>query len=125
MTDTSKHIGTIKCAQYKTKAEFFIRKRDDAEERELVVRYDNYVQGVGQEHYPPYLPIVDGKAEFVACIPADWIELDVLRFIDMDTRKGLYPIWEMPARVYGDGELSWPAQWPRPRQMSSAPEVQP
>jgi hypothetical protein len=82
-----KFIGSTYCTHYRSKAEFYI---DDAHASgfwRLVVIYD--LGGYG------------GRPDFEAGIPKDWSEKKLQNdLILQTTRGGLYPAWEMPARVF-------------------------
>jgi hypothetical protein len=72
----------MRCTHYQTRANFFVGTvSTKPRERFLVIRYED-------------------EAEFYIGIPNDWCEEKVLLLIRTPWR-GAYPIWEMPARVFG------------------------
>jgi hypothetical protein len=82
-----KFIGSTYCIYYRSKAEFYIDDTDASGFRRLVVIYD--LGGYG------------GRPDFEAGIPSDWSEKKLQNDLILHTtRGGLYPGWEMPARIF-------------------------
>src|SRR5262245_45873437 len=82
-----KPIGSAHCTQYKTEARFYIATPPDGQ-RKLVVHYEG------------------GAPEFVARIPDDWSEQQVIDLILRPMRASApYPAWEIAARVYSSPTL--------------------
>jgi len=104
MRDVSnlKPIGSAHCKQYNTQAKFYIEVAP-AGQRHLVVHYEK-----GGYH---------GVPEFVAGIPEDWTEQNVIDLImwPMKEREAPYPPWEVSARAYGSPALFrwWAGEKPK------------
>jgi hypothetical protein len=89
---TLKPIGSAHCPQYNTGAKFYIDTAHKPGHRHLVVHYE---KGGYQ-----------GAPEFVAGIPNDWTEQNVIDLIlhPMDANTQ-YPAWEVAARSFGSESL--------------------
>ena len=90
---TLKPIGSAHCPQYNTEAKFYIDGAHKPGHRHLVVHYEKGGH--------------DSAPEFVAAIPDDWSEQNVIDLILQPTKDAdaQYPAWEVPARVYGSPTL--------------------
>ena len=88
-----KPIGSAHCKQYNTEAKFYIEALPETGKRSLVVHYEK-----GGYH---------GAPEFIAGIPDDWTEQNVIDLImwPMKDRESPYPPWEVSARAYGSDTL--------------------
>lgn len=84
-----KLIASLFCTQYKTEAKAYVDEAHPSGQRHLVVQYAN------------------GRPEFLAAIPDDWDEKDVVDLLlwPMESPEAPYPAWEVPARVYGSATL--------------------
>jgi len=93
-------IASLHCCEYQTDAECFIEDALPWGRRRLVVRYDN--GGCA------------GRREFVAGIPDDWSEQDVMDLLlsPMKDPSAPYPSWEVPVRAFGSPKL---LRWWEPR----------
>ena len=89
---TLRPIGSTHCPQYNTEAKFYIDAAHSGK-RHLVVHYEKGGH--------------DGAPEFVAGIPDDWSEENVIDLIlqQMKDADAQYPAWEVAARAYGSGTL--------------------
>ena len=100
---TLKPIGSAHCPQYKTEAKFYIDAAHKPGHRHLVVHYEKGGH--------------DGAPEFVAGIPDDWSEENVIDLLlwPMKDPDAPYPPWEVPARAYGSEMLFrwWAAERPK------------
>ena len=86
-------IGELFCKQYNTIAKCYIEPagtlgpRAGPKGRSLIVQYG------------------DNRPEFAAGIPDDWTEADVMRLLLSPIPLSPYPVWEIPARAYGNPTL--------------------
>jgi hypothetical protein len=106
MRDASslKPIGSAHCPQYNTEAKFYIDAAHKSGHRHLVVHYE---KGGYQ-----------GAPEFVAGIPDDWSEENVIDLLLSPMKsQDAYPAWEVPARAYGSEILFrwWAGEKPKER----------
>ena len=84
---TMRPFGSIRCEQYQTKAEFFIK--DGGGFRHLISQIRER-----------------REAEFLAGIPNNWTDEDIRELVTVPMNSDdPYPAWEMPARVYGSPVL--------------------
>jgi hypothetical protein len=90
---TLKPIDSAHCPQYNTEAKFYIDAAHKLGKRHLVVHYDKGGH--------------NGAPEFIAGIPDDWSEENVIDLIlrPSEDANAQYPAWEVPARVYNCGTL--------------------
>ncbi|HEX3505804.1 MAG TPA: hypothetical protein VHU22_20680 [Xanthobacteraceae bacterium] len=88
-----RRIAETYCKQYGTNATFFIDERQPAGRRLLIVKYEKGG--------------FEGKKEFIAGIPDEWTEQEVLNFLlwPMKHPEAPYPAWEIPARAHGSPKL--------------------
>jgi len=85
---TLKPIGSAHCPQYNTEAKFYIDAAHKSGKRHLVVYYEKGGH--------------NGAPEFVAGIPDDWSEENVIDLIlrPLEDANAQFPAWEVPARAY-------------------------
>jgi hypothetical protein len=85
---TLKPIGSAHCPQYNTEAKFYIDAAHKSGKRHLVVHYEKGGH--------------NGAPEFVAGIPDDWSEENVIDLIlrPLEDANAQFPAWEVPARAY-------------------------
>ena len=90
---TLKPIGSAHCPQYNTVAKFYIDAAHKSGKRHLVVHYEKGGH--------------NGAPEFVAGIPDDWSEENVIDLIlrPLEDANAQFPAWEVPARAYNCGTL--------------------
>ena len=90
---TLKPIGSAHCPQYNTEAKFYIDAAHKSGKRHLVVHYEKGGH--------------NGAPEFVAGIPDDWSEENVIDLIlrPLEDANAQFPAWEVPARAYNCGTL--------------------
>jgi len=90
---TLKPIGSAHCPQYNTEAKFYIDAAHKPGKRHLVVHYEKGGH--------------NGAPEFVAGIPDDWSEENVIDLIlrPLEDANAQFPAWEVPARAYNCGTL--------------------
>src|SRR5438874_7557675 len=88
---TLKPIGSAHCPQYNTEAKFYIDAAHKLGKRHLVVHYDKGGH--------------NGAPEFVAGIPDDWSEENVIDLIlrPLEDANAQYPAWEWSRHRHGQG----------------------
>ena len=82
-------IKSVYCAQYQTMAHMSIEHDNGVET--LIVRYARGAHG--------------GEPEFRALVPRGWIGSGALKEFLERTGGREWPVWEIPARVFGSDEL--------------------
>jgi hypothetical protein len=98
-----KLVCSLYCRPYRTDARIYIEDLPSGA-RQLVAQYDRGGYG--------------GEAEFIAEIPADWTQAEIVNELilsPMKNRKAPYPSWEVPTRGFGSPVLFrfWKGERPR------------